>query len=181
MTRSSLYLISRGTRSLIKSMKYMEYPRLIGKQFHGWRVLFSTTRLSSCRGKSVLLRSLGALSRRQNCWTICSTLERQDWLVYAISWVSWVGQYRWRISRVRVEDFPRHTTLMLLQEVQNMMEKDHIHPEEFQDRIIFMSMHNDFDWGQKGNNDICRSNFSDVAECARTSPRGEWSFFGPVS
>ena len=36
---------------------------------------------------------------------------------------------------------------MLFQEVQNMMDKDNIQPECFKDRIIFMSMYSDIDWG----------------------------------
>ena len=50
--------------------------------------------------------------------------------------------FEWKI-------FARHATLKLLWAVQNMMEKDHIQPESFKDRIIFMSMYNDIDWNQK--------------------------------
>ena len=57
--------------------------------------------------------------------------------------------FEWKI-------FPGHTTLKLFREVQNMVEKDHIQPEDFKDRIIFMSMYNDIVWGQKGNENICK-------------------------
>ena len=49
--------------------------------------------------------------------------------------------FEWKI-------FPGPTSLKLLQEVQNMMEKDNLQPESFKDRIILMSMYNDIDWGR---------------------------------
>ena len=45
--RSNIYLIFQGNRSGIK--KYMEYLRLIWRQFHGWEVLCWTTKVSSCQ------------------------------------------------------------------------------------------------------------------------------------
>ena len=59
--------------------------------------------------------------------------------------------------------FPVHTTLALFRRVQNMMEKDNIQPEDLKDRIIFMSMHSDIDWSQKGNEESCERNSSSVA------------------
>ena len=41
------------------------------------------------------------------------------------------------------------STLKVLQEIQSMMEKNHIQPDRFKDRIIFMSMYNDIELGQK--------------------------------
>ena len=51
--------------------------------------------------------------------------------------------------------------------------------EEFKDRIIFMLMHSDIDWGQRGTNDIWKANFPDVAAYVAKFPEGHWSFFGP--
>ena len=39
-----------------------------------------------------------------------------------------------------------------------------------------MSMYNDIDWSQKGHEEMCKSNSSDVAKYARTFPEGHWSF-----
>ena len=48
------------------------------------------------------------------------------------------------------EIFPRHTTTQLLHEIQKLMEKElRIQPLKFEERIIFMSMHNDIDWTSK--------------------------------
>ena len=41
------------------------------------------------------------------------------------------------------KNFPRHTTLQLFQEIQEMMDEMKCPPEKFTDRITFMSMHND--------------------------------------
>ena len=45
--------------------------------------------------------------------------------------------------------FPRFTTLQLCTKVQEFMSKMSDRPEQFQGRIIFMSMFNDFSWGSK--------------------------------
>ena len=71
------------------------------------------------------------------------------------------------------------TTLQLLREIQRTMEENKILPEKFEDRIIFMSVHNDIDWGKAGNEDFCMSNSSSVAAYARRFPEGHWSFLGP--
>ena len=51
--------------------------------------------------------------------------------------------------------------------------------EQFQGRIIFMSMFNDIVWGEKGNEDHCMANSMNVATYARKFPLGCWSFLGP--
>ena len=53
-------------------------------------------------------------------------------------------EFEWKI-------FPRFTTLQILAEIQNMMIETKFEPEQFQGRIIFMSMYNDIDWGKRGN------------------------------
>ena len=52
--------------------------------------------------------------------------------------------FEWKI-------FPGHTTLQLHQAVPRMMEEQNTQSDKFKDRIIFMSMYNDIDWGQRGN------------------------------
>ena len=44
------------------------------------------------------------------------------------------------------EVVPGHTTLKLLHAMQQMMMEMNYSPEEFTDRIIFMSMYNDIAW-----------------------------------
>ena len=49
----------------------------------------------------------------QNWWTSCinGSLEAKDWVVHEVSWISWIGLYWRRTSRVRVENIPRtHNT-----------------------------------------------------------------------
>ena len=75
--------------------------------------------------------------------------------------------------------FPGHTTVKLLSELQNMMEKElSVLPKDAKDRIIFMRMYNDIDWSQKDNDEICKSNSSNVAEYATDFPKGLWSLLG---
>ena len=55
--------------------------------------------------------------------------------------------------------FPGHTILGLLHENQRKMAQNGIKPEEFEDRIIFMSMHVDIDWSSgEENSRKCVSN-----------------------
>ena len=54
-------------------------------------------------------------------------------------------------------------------------------PENFTDRILFMSMFHDIEWDAKGNDEFCESNSKSVAEYAQRFPRGHWSFLGPGS
>ena len=54
-----------------------------------------------------------------------------------------------------------------------------IQPEQFRDRIIFMSMYNGIDWEKSGYEEMCFSNASEVKAYARRFPEGHWSFHGP--
>ena len=45
--------------------------------------------------------------------------------------------------------FPGFPTLQILAEIQNMMTETQCAPEQFQGRIIFMSMKSDIVWGEK--------------------------------
>ena len=44
------------------------------------------------------------------------------------------------------KNFPGFTALQILAEVQNMMTETRCEPEQFQGRIIFMSVYNDIAW-----------------------------------
>ena len=61
----------------------------------------------------------------------------------------------WGANRIRVEKFPGFSALQLLHTIQNDLERKRINPEEFSDRIIFMSMFNDIDLEKRGNEDTC--------------------------
>ena len=48
-------------------------------------------------------------------------------------------------------NFPGFTALGILEEKQTFMTEVQCEPEQFKDRIIFMSMYNDIVWGERGN------------------------------
>ena len=56
-----------------------------------------------------------------------------------------------------------------------------IKPEEFTDRVIFMSMFNDIDWSRRGNDEISISNAEKVKYYAKRFLQGHWTFLGPGS
>ena len=76
--------------------------------------------------------------------------------------------------------FPRFTTMQLVQEVQNIMNKM-CEPQQLQGRIIFMSMFNDIIWRNKDNETECIANSTLVSIFAKRFPAGHWSFLGPGS
>ena len=75
---------------------------------------------------------------------------------------------RWRTSRVRVEYFPGLTTLEILQQ---------INPEQFEDRIMFMSMSNDIGWTKKNLKTVCPIRIRITQK--KRFPRGHWSCLCP--
>ena len=79
--------------------------------------------------------------------------------------------FEWKI-------FSGITTSGLLEKIQCLMRDLQCEPENFKDRIIFMSMYNDTTWREKGNTERCEYNSQTVAEYARKFPRGHWSFLG---
>ena len=72
--------------------------------------------------------------------------------------------------------FPGFSSLSILQEIQKDVERKDIQPEEFKDRIIFMSMFNDIDW--KKNDENCISITEKVKNCTSKFSQGQWTFFG---
>ena len=83
-------------------------------------------------------------------------------------------EFEWKI-------FPGFTTLGLLEKIQDLVKDQHCEPEQFNDRIIFMSMYNDITWGEKRNTERCEYNSKTIADYARKFPRGRWSFLAPGS
>ena len=76
--------------------------------------------------------------------------------------------------------FPGITTLQLVQEVQQFMNKMS-EPEQFHGRIIFMSMFIDIIWGSKDNETECIANSTLMSLFAKRCPAGRLSFLGPGS
>ena len=74
--------------------------------------------------------------------------------------------------------FPGFTTLQLVQEVQKLMNNKG-EPEQFQGRIIFMSMFNVIIQRIKDNEKECIANSTHVSLFAERFPVGRWSFLGP--
>ena len=83
---------------------------------------------------------------------------------------------RWHADGVRLENLARNDNVGLLEKIQNIMTDLQCEPEHFKDRIIFMSMHNDIAWREKGNTERCEHNSQTVASFARKFPRGHLSF-----
>ena len=81
-------------------------------------------------------------------------------------------EFQWNI-------FPGFSSLQSLQEIQQDLKRKSIEPEEFKDRIIFMSMFNDIDWTKKGNDEICISNAEKVKNYAMRFLQAHWTFLGP--
>ena len=78
-------------------------------------------------------------------------------------------EFEWNI-------FPGFTTLQLCTKVQEFLSKMSDPPEEFQVRIIFMSMFNDISWGSEDNEQECDANANLVSIYARRFSPGRWSF-----
>ena len=78
-----------------------------------------------------------------------------------------------------MENFPGFTTLEILNEIRKMVAELKCEPEQFQGRIIFMSMFNDIIWGgTPGNEENCVATSLNVAIYARRFPFGCWSYLG---
>ena len=80
-------------------------------------------------------------------------------------------EFEWKI-------FPGFTILGHLEQIQKLMENLQCEPEQFNDRIIFMSMYNDIAWGERRKHRKNIVNSATVANYARRFPRGRWSFLG---
>ena len=83
-------------------------------------------------------------------------------------------EFEWKI-------FQGFTTFGLLEQIQEFMKERQCDPEQFESKIIFMSMFKGIVWGEKENAKKCKSKSHEVANYARRFPRGHWSFLGPGS
>ena len=80
-------------------------------------------------------------------------------------------EFEWNI-------FPGITTLGLFEKIQSLTRDLQCESQHLNDRIIFMSMYNDIEWGEEGNTERCEYNSQTVAKYARIFTRGHWSFLG---
>ena len=81
-------------------------------------------------------------------------------------------EFEWNI-------FPGITTVCILEEIHDMMISElQCEPEQFNGRIIFMSMSNDINWS-KNQTETCQANAHRVSDYARRFQRGHWSFLKP--
>ena len=72
--------------------------------------------------------------------------------------------------------FTGFSSLSILQEIQQDLERKNIQPEEFKDRIIFMSIFNDIEWKTNDENWI-----SNVKNYAMKFSQEHWTYLGPGS
>ena len=73
---------------------------------------------------------------------------------------------------------PGFTTLDILEEIQKIMEGVQCEPEQFNDRIIFMSMYNDIVWGEKRKHRKVCSDFYYNCEVRSQIPSRSLVFLG---
>ena len=78
-----------------------------------------------------------------------------------------------------MEYFPGHTSIEILKQIQQDQNVRQIDPDQFEERMKFLSMFNDIDWTKKRNSDVCISIAIKISDYAKESPRGHWSFLGP--
>ena len=110
---------------------------------------------------------------------------------------AWKNQIKWYLENRFLKDlnridgepmvfeewkiFPGFTTLGILEEIDKFLTEQQCEPEQFKDRIIFMSMDNDIVCRERWNTEKCEKNSVTVANYARRFPLGRWSFLGPGS
>ena len=76
------------------------------------------------------------------------------------------------------KNFPGAAALDLLLNIQKDLEGKRITPENFTDRIIFMSMFNDIYLDKKGYEDTCNTTSRKIKEYASRFNDGHWAFLG---
>ena len=78
-----------------------------------------------------------------------------------------------------MENSTGFTALQSLHKIQSDWKEAHIDPEEFSDRIIFMSMFNDINVDKRGNYTSCTLTSVKIQEDATRFMEGHWAFLGP--
>ena len=75
------------------------------------------------------------------------------------------------------QNVPGFSSLQIIEEIQRDLERKSIDPDEFTDRIIFMSMFNDIDWTKKRHDEIW--NAEKVKDYKIRFLQGHWTLLGP--
>ena len=83
-------------------------------------------------------------------------------------------EFEWNIFR-------GFNTLQLSDKVKSLLSRLKETPENFTERILFMSMFNDISCDKKGNEEECVATAKVVSLCARKFGTRQWSFIGPGS
>ena len=102
---------------------------------------------------------LGKIHERP--WSMKHQKDKIGWFMNTLEYHELNGidgellEFEWYI-------FPGHTMLELLHEIHRKMAENRIRLEEFEDRIIFVSMHNDIDRTKDRNLQMCVSNSVDI-------------------
>ena len=90
---------------------------------------------------------------------------------------TWKSKIKWYSENDRMPtEFEKIFPLDLLEKIQSLMTDLQWEPENFKDRIIFISKYHDIEWKAKGNKEQCEYNSQTVANDACKFPRGHWSF-----
>ena len=144
--------------------KFRMYPRLIGLLLHGRE---QNTRL--LRFRLMLREDARAFRSEQkggmiNLKNFDSPILTKNNLELIENRLSSGGEFfqdllHWRSSRR-----PKKTC-----KIKN------IEPENFEERIIFLSMFNDVEWTKRGNSERCFSNSEQVKNYAKRISRGDWA------
>ena len=115
--------------------------------------------LSDHQRQNLRLLRLCALCWKNGRWPYCENnhfkeLNRIDGMP---------TEFEWKL-------FPGITALGLLKKIQHLMRDLQCEPEHFKDKIIFLSMYDDIEWGAKGNKEKCEYNSQTVTNYARRFP-----------
>ena len=87
---------------------------------------------------------------------------KAKWQLFEWRTILSMGYWEW----IEWKNCPGFTTLEILQRIQSDMENSHIEPEQFSDRILFMSIFNDIDIYSTGYEVACTSTSDKVRQYA---------------
>ena len=159
--------------SLVKQ-KSLVWPWLISKNLHGARQVYVQQSLLDHTCENLHLLRLGGLCGKMGDDPIAAWKNK-------IKWYSENNHNHFNeLNRIdgHADGVRVVTTLVLLESIKDLMKDLQCELEQFNDRIIFMSMHSDIVWGERRNTERCEYNSQTVANYARRFPRGRWSFLG---
>ena len=163
----SVKQVFQVTEKLIEDQTEISGPRLISKNPRGDRRLYYVT-------KRLRLR-LGTVCVIPQ-WPTSRNLENKIQWYLEIRYLKDLNQIDGKPMEFEWKIFPGFTTLGILEEIQKIMIDWQCEPEQFKGRIIFMSMHNDIAWWERGNTEKCMGPGSE-RKWYRTysdKPDGDW-------